>query len=167
MQTPQWFFDLPEGKNLTQAWQQKYGWLGKWSAIATQKLFGKVEVGGDPFVNNPQMFYDIIQRRRNWANASFCCGAGSIHRRDAVMQSALIAFGDNLAQAEESKLTQLKKLTKEQDIDESVVQMVRQDLVEETELTPYKFHVSEDIYTSMVLHGDKNASLEVDLTPSS
>ncbi|REL25336.1 glycosyltransferase [Thalassotalea euphylliae] len=155
VQTPQWFFDLPEGKNLTQAWQQKYGWLGKWIAIITQKLFGKVEVGGDPFVNNPQMFYDIIQRRRNWANASFCCGAGSIHRRDAVMQSALIAFGDNLAQAEESKLTQLKKLTNEQDIDDSVVQMVRQDLVEETELTPYKFHVSEDIYTSMVLHGDK------------
>ena len=25
----------------------------------------------------------------------------------------------------------------------------------ETELTPYKFHVSEDIYTSMVLHEDR------------
>ena len=156
VQTPQWFFDLPEGKNLTQVWQQKYGAFGKWGAISLQKIVGEINVGGDPFVNSPQMFYDIIQRRRNWANASFCCGAGSIHRRDAVMQSALIAFGDHVAAQEEEKVNQLKKLTKEDDVDELVVDSIRQEIVEQTELTPYKFHVSEDIYTSMVLHGDKS-----------
>ena len=42
-----------------------------------------LEIGEDPLVNDPRIFYDILLRRRNWANASFCCGAGSIHRREA------------------------------------------------------------------------------------
>lgn len=38
------------------------------------------------------MFYDVILRRRNWANAAFCCGAASVHRREAVMQAALRSY---------------------------------------------------------------------------
>jgi len=166
VQTPQWFFDLPEGEGLTTAWHKKYGILGKWTAVVIQRCIGRVQVGDDPFVNSPQMFYDIIQRRRNWANASFCCGAGSIHRRDAVMQSALIAFGNDIAQAENDELSKLKKLTKEQEIDDIVVKNIRQELVGQTEVTPYKFHVSEDIYTSMVLHGDKTKQWKSVLHPT-
>jgi len=165
VQTPQWFFDLPKGETLTVSWQKKYGFVGEWLAKSVQRLVGKIQVGGDPFVNNPQMFYDIIQRRRNWANASFCCGAGSIHRRDAVMQSALIAFGNEIEKAEEDKIAEIKNFTKEQSIDESVVDNIRKKVVEETELTPYKFHVSEDIYTSMVLHGDKTKKWKSVLHP--
>ncbi|MBM0271847.1 hypothetical protein JNS94_29555, partial [Klebsiella pneumoniae] len=36
-----------------------------------------------------RLFYDVILRRRNWANAAFCCCAASVHRREAVMQAAL------------------------------------------------------------------------------
>ncbi len=165
VQTPQWFFDLPEGESLTVAWQKKFGLIGKWTAKGVQGVFGQVQVGGDPFVNNPQMFYDIIQRRRNWANASFCCGAGSIHRRDAVMQSALIAFGNEIEKAEKDKINKIKSFTKEKNIDVFVADSIRQDVVKETELTPYKFHVSEDIYTSMVLHSDKTKQWKSVLHP--
>ena len=59
---------------------------------AIQKLVGPVTLGRDPFFNDPRMFYDVILRRRNWANAAFCCGAASIHRREAVMQAALRSY---------------------------------------------------------------------------
>jgi len=155
VQTPQWFFDLPEGKPLNEHWGKRYGILGRYLGVGIQKVFGKITVGDDPFVNDPKMFYDVIQRRRNWANASFCCGAGSIHRRDAVMQSALISFGNELATSEADEIDKLKKITHEEKVDEHVTDMIRNNLAHDTELTPYKFHVSEDIYTSMVLHSDK------------
>ena len=53
---------------------------------------GPLTVGHDPFFNDPKMFYDVILRRRNWANAAFCCGAASLHRREAIMQSALRSY---------------------------------------------------------------------------
>lgn len=85
VQTPQWFYDLPEGTPLPDALR---GWLGRAGWLigrGIEKIAGPIHVGSDPFVNDPELFYQIIQRRRNWANASFCCGAGSIHRREAVM----------------------------------------------------------------------------------
>lgn len=165
VQTPQWFFDIPEGETITESWQRKLGFVGKGAAILLQKIVGPIRVGYDPFVNAPQMFYDVIQRRRNWVNASFCCGAGSIHRRDAVMQSALINFSDNLQASEQETLAKVKKLTKESQLDPLVEESIRTGVLASTELTPYKFHVSEDIYTSMVLHGDQTRTWKSILHP--
>lgn len=165
VQTPQWFFDIPEGHTLTESWQRKLGVVGKYSALFIQKFVGEIRVGYDPFVNNPQMFYDVIQRRRNWVNGSFCCGAGSVHRRDAVMQSALINFSDNLQASELDTLKKVKKLTKEKELDPVVAESIKVGALADTELTPYKFHVSEDIYTSMVLHGDQTRTWKSVLHP--
>jgi len=55
------------------------------------------------------MFYDIIQRRRNWANASFCCGAGSVHRREAVMESALKAYSKSIDKAVNEVMVEISK----------------------------------------------------------
>ncbi|WP_137719654.1 glycosyltransferase family 2 protein [Methylobacillus flagellatus] len=154
VQTPQWFFDLPEGKPLPAALQRRLGRPGYWLGRGVERLIGPIRLGEDPFVNDPKMFYDLIQRRRNWANASFCCGAGSIHRRDAVMEAALKGFADEVERKSQRQLKQMQRLTGEKSADTSTAGLLRQGMAQEEELTPYRFHVSEDIYTSIVLHSD-------------
>ena len=153
VQTPQWFFDLPDGQPLSSV-LARLGKPGKILAKGITRVFGDPVVGEDPYVNDPKMFYDVIQRRRNWANASFCCGAGSIHRREATMQTALINFGNEVSRQAIERSEKLKKLTGESTADEELVTHITQQTLIEEEFTPYKFHVSEDIYTSIELHSD-------------
>lgn len=151
VQTPQWFYDLPEGRSLAAALGRRFGRPGTGLGRAVERLFGPVRLGADPFANDPQMFYDVLQRRRNWANASFCCGAGSLHRREAVMQVALRQFAHQVEDAVTAVTADIPDAEIRADLSEA---MTRQ-LALETEVTPYKFHVSEDIYTSIVLHSDR------------
>jgi len=156
VQTPQWFFDLPEGKPLPLVLKHALGSPGYWCGRMIEKCVGPVKVGADPFGNDPRMFYDVILRRRNWANASFCCGAGSIHRREAVMEAALKAY----SVAIDEQLADLHRKAKLETIPDETIKAdlaaaMREVLVLDTEMTPYKFHVSEDIYTSIVLHSDR------------
>lgn len=154
VQTPQWFFDLPEGQRLPDWLQGKIGRVGYGLGRVVEKVYGPVKLGEDPFVNDPQMFYDVIQRRRNWVNASFCCGAGSIHRREAVMEAALRSYSTQISQSQADIEKQIRKLTKEKTVDKDISANLRQEILFDTDFTPYKFHVSEDIYTSIVLHSD-------------
>ena len=156
VQTPQWFFDIPEGKPLHEAWRKYLGRPGAWLAHGVQKIIGPVRVGEDPLVNDPKLFYDVILRRRNWANAGFCCGAGSIHRREAVMEAALKGYADTVGTALEKQLKAVQKMTgeKTEQLDPLLDKYMRRQLAKEIHMTPYKFHVSEDIYTSIVLHAD-------------
>ncbi|MBT0957979.1 glycosyltransferase [Alphaproteobacteria bacterium KMM 3653] len=101
VQTPHWFYDLPEGE-------------------------GHKRHGRDPLASDPTVFFDIVQRRRNRSGASFCCGAGSIHRREAVFSNALDSA---TRKASPSSLQPLQ---------------------------PFQYHVSEDILTSMHLHASRN-----------
>ncbi len=153
VQTPQWFFDLPEGRPLSDV-LARFGSTGRVVDKFVSRVFGEIVVGEDPFVNDPKMFYDVILRRRNWANASFCCGAGSIHRREATMSTALANFGSAVLSETDKRSSKLKQLTGEAGTDDSVVQHIGQQVFLEREFTPYKFHVSEDIYTSIELHSD-------------
>ncbi|MDP2520883.1 glycosyltransferase family 2 protein, partial [Shimia thalassica] len=124
-----------------------------------------VTVGDDPFVNDPKMFYDVIQRRRNWVNASFCCGAGSIHRREAVMEAALRSFS---AKVEKRTFDQEEIITvssKERVVAPELMEAIKTEAATTEALTPYKFHVSEDIYTSIVLHSDKGRGWKSKLHP--
>jgi cellulose synthase (UDP-forming) len=151
VQTPQWFFDLPAGSRLPEAWGRRLGAVGRLLGRGVEACIGPVTVGADPFVNDPQMFYDVIQRRRGWANATFCCGAGSVHRREAVMEAALKGWVSQV----DAEVRRVKaSLGMEADIHDGLEGAMRRQVALDTELTPYKFHVSEDIYTSIVLHGD-------------
>ncbi|MEO0357504.1 MAG: glycosyltransferase family 2 protein, partial [Pseudomonadota bacterium] len=102
VQTPHWFYDVPDPEP---------------NPSPIKRVFG---LGSDPFMVNPSIFFDVIQRRRDRHGASFCCGAGSVHRRDAICQASL---GSGPIQ--------------------------KQGLG----LQPFHFHVSEDIFTSIKLHG--------------
>ena len=155
VQTPQWFFDLPEGERLPKFLQRKIGKWASYFGAGFEKLYGPVTLGEDPFVNDPQMFYDVIQRRRNWANAAFCCGAGSIHRREAVMEAALRAYAEQITNEQDEVERQIRRMTKEKQVDQKVSDNLRNEILFDTEFTPYKFHVSEDLYTSIVLHSDQ------------
>ncbi|MDA8019498.1 MAG: cellulose synthase catalytic subunit [Thermoanaerobaculia bacterium] len=149
VQTPQWFFDLPEGERLPAILSRFIGRPGSWIGRGIEGLFGPVVIGEDPFANDPQMFYDVILRRRNRANAAFCCGAGSIHRREAVMQVALRSY----VEAVEEKGKRISESIEDEEL-RAQVDLTRLAVLER-EFTPFRFHVSEDLYTSIYLHSDR------------
>lgn len=152
VQTPQWFFDLDEGARLPE-WlssRLRAGALGRRLGELVERVLGPTRVGDDPLGNDPRLFYDVIQRRRNWANASFCCGAGSVHRREAVMEAALKAFAAEVEEAVAPFTAEVSDPALKGDLEAAMVAEAARAI----ELTPYKFHVSEDIYTSIILHSD-------------
>jgi cellulose synthase (UDP-forming) len=165
VQTPQWFYDLPEGEPLTARLKRRFGDRGTKAGSIAERLFGPITLGKDPFVNDPQMFYDIIQRRRNWANASFCCGAGSIHRREAVMEAALRSFGANVEKRTIAIEEEITISSKEPSVSPALMNIIRSEAAAAEVLTPYRFHVSEDIYTSIVLHSDRERGWKSMLHP--
>src|SRR3712207_7809011 len=80
--------------------------------------------------------FDVILRRRNWANASFCCGAGSIHRREAVMEAALRQWSDQVAAAAGRNEQAARRLTGEAAIMDSIGDMMRWQSALEEEFQP-------------------------------
>jgi cellulose synthase (UDP-forming) len=155
VQTPQWFYDLPEGEDLTAKLERRFGGKGGKIGRVFERAFGPVIYGADPYVNDPKMFYDIILRRRNWVNAAFCCGAGSVHRREAVMEAALRSFGEKVEQRSFGVEENITVSSKERVVAPDLLAAIRTESAATEVLTPYRFHVSEDIYTSIVLHSDR------------
>lgn len=152
VQTPQWFFDLPQGISLPEYLQHRWhlGRPGYWCGKAITRLFGPIHVGRDLFGNDPRLFYDVILRRRNAANASFCCGAGSIHRREAIMQGAL----KNWVRESREQARDLSRNIPDLHLRQVFGRTTQQEIARQTPLMPYRFHVSEDIYSGMLLHAD-------------
>ena len=155
VQTPQWFSDIPPGVPLAAQLGRWLGPRGQRFGSWIERRVGPVRIGEDPFANDPQLFYDFILRRRNWANAAFCCGAGSIHRREAVMEGALRAWSNAVASAAARDERAIRQLTGEASLSPAMIDASRWQSAVETQFTPYKFHVSEDIYTSIALHSDR------------
>jgi len=129
VQTPQWFCDLTEGVPLEVSWKKRLGNVGEKGAMIFQKLFGKTVVGKDVFANDPAMFFDVIQRRRNNYNASFCCGATSIHRVSALRRVALRRWAERVLESDN-----------------------KDEAIRDIEVEYICYHTSEDIYTSMLVH---------------
>ncbi len=152
VQTPQWFYDLEVGCALPEwlSTRLRLGRVGQSLGRAVEAVAGEIRIGADLLGNDPTMFFDVIQRRRNWANASFCCGAGSVHRRDAVMETALKSFSDQVESSVDVYAAQIE----DAELRGALADAMTTEAAREVELTPYKFHVSEDIYTSIEMHSD-------------
>jgi cellulose synthase (UDP-forming) len=147
VQTPQWFFDTTESEKLSTILNTKFKTLNKKRGRLINFIFGRTKMNEDIFGNDPRLFYDVILRKRNFYNAAFCCGAGSIHRREAVMSLALKNFAAGIKKLETDMINKNKN---EKEIhDQTNALLLKQ------EITPFKFHASEDIYTSIMLHADK------------
>lgn len=152
VQTPQWFYDTTEAEKLSSVVIEKFRLSGKKTVRLVNFLFGKIKVNEDIFGNDPRLFFDVILRKRNLYNAAFCCGAGSVHRREAIMSLAVKDFAQVIKKMEED-LTHQHKNTRE--INEKTKALLLQQ-----EIIPFKFHASEDIYTSIMLHADKENKWE-------
>ncbi|CAA6816412.1 MAG: Cellulose synthase (UDP-forming) (EC, partial [uncultured Sulfurovum sp.] len=142
VQTPQWFCDLTEGEALEKSWKNKYGKFGEKSAHLVQKFLGKMKTGEDVFANDPAMFFDVIQRRRNNYNASFCCGATSIHRTSALRRVAISRWVDRILEAKD-----------------------RDEAIKKFDVEYISYHTSEDIYTSLLVHAHKQKKYKSVLHP--
>lgn len=143
VQVPHWFYDIPEGQSHADWIRQKLGnrarglapFVTPVLAPALRLLTGRDKIGGDPFLSGSDMFFDVIQRRRNRHHATFCCGAGSIHRTEAVFANALEEQGRSLLRTE-------KRLGRD----------AGRTLLPRLDMQPFRYHVSEDIFTSLQQH---------------
>ncbi|WP_176062274.1 glycosyltransferase family 2 protein [Anaeromyxobacter diazotrophicus] len=152
VQTPQWFYDVSPGTPLPEwlASRLRLGPAGGALGRGIELLLGPITVGGDPLGNDASTFYGVIQASRNWCNAAFCCGAGSIHRREAVMESALKQFAQEVTAA----TRRFADRVPDRALRRPLAAAVAGAAARRTELMPYRFHVSEDIYTSIIVHAD-------------
>lgn len=147
VQTPQWFYDTTEPEKLSDIISTKFRIKKEGVKKGVEKIFGKITVNEDIYGNDPRLFYDAILRKRNYHNAAFCCGAGSVHRREAIMSLAVKDFSEEIRKLEE-ELTILNRSSDE-------IEEKTKKLIIDQEIIPFKFHASEDIYTSIMLHADK------------
>ncbi len=141
VQSPQWFYDLPEGKNLSELLTEKFGATG-YRISKFIPFSANMRFGANIFGTDPNIFYDAILRSRNASNAAFCCGAGSIHRRKAL--TSLI----------ESNTKRLIETDSTLSIEPSFIanQKLYASLPTTEVVGPFVHHISEDIYTSILLH---------------
>jgi cellulose synthase (UDP-forming) len=151
VQTPQWFYDLTEPVRVTTfvRWMLNINEPEKPNLI--DKTIGSIRLGKDVFGNDPQIFYDVIQRRRNNYNAAFCCGAGSIHRRKAILGKAL----DNYVEEVKMHFSEYLKKQKERGASAGGKLERLMKIRKETEVRTFVYHASEDIYTSLFIHADR------------
>lgn len=146
VQTPQWFYDTTEPEPLAEVIKRRFKLSNSFVTKITDRLFGKIMVNEDIYGNDPRLFYDVILRKRNYFNAAFCCGAGSLHRREAVMGLAVKDFANEFHRMETALIHQHR---------DGEIDAQTKAYVLEHDITPFKFHASEDIYTSILLHADK------------
>lgn len=161
VQTPRWFYDLPEGKPFRRWLRHHLGKPGFWIGRSIEALAGPIRIGRDPFANDPRMFYDVVQRRRNWLNASFCCGAGSIHRREALMEAMVKAHAREI----EREVRRFAKGIKDEEIRADFTEVMTRQVAPDTGLRRYKFRICEDLYTSILLHSDRTRKWKSVLHP--
>ena len=150
VQTPQSFYDIDPGVRLPDwlARSARLGRAGRALGRAVEAVIGPVAIGADRLGSDPRAFYHVVQRCRNWCNAAFCCGAGSIHRREAVMEGAVTVFGAAIAAA----VHPITERVPDEALRATLATALASQAARHIELTPYEFHVSEDIYTSIRLH---------------
>lgn len=150
VQTPQWFYDISEPVYLKDFLTKKLGWFGRTTGAGIELIFGKVEIEHDIFGNHPEGFYDGLLRRRNYHNAAFCCGAGSVHRREAVMDLAIKDYAKGVRKELKKKIEAIGHTS----LSEKEILEYKRKSYLDNQLIPFKFHASEDIYTSMMLHAE-------------
>jgi cellulose synthase (UDP-forming) len=152
VQTPQWFYDTSEAQQVSAIINSKFNFKNKIVTGIVNTVFGKIKVNEDIFGNEPRLFYDVILRKRNLYNAAFCCGAGSIHRREAIMYLAVKDFVEEIKKLETDLI--------DRHATSNLILEQKKNLLLKQEIIPFKFHASEDIYTSMMLHADKENKWE-------
>jgi cellulose synthase (UDP-forming) len=149
VQTPQSFYDIDPGVRLPEwlARRPRLGAAGRALGRAVEAVIGPVAIGADRLGSDPRAFYHVVQRCRNWCNAAFCCGRAASTVR-AVMEGAVTEFGAAIAAA----VHPITERVPDEALRATLATALASEAARHIELTPYEFHVSEDIYTSIRLH---------------
>lgn len=147
VQTCHWFYDTTPAVPLHRVVSKFFGVRSEFLKALIRKTCWKMKTGEDIYGSDPRQFYEVILRRRNAHNASFCCGACSVHRREAVMSCAQEAL------EEELDVLYNKEIAEREVASEEERALLKQQLRSGLSLTPFKYHISEDLYTSMAIHG--------------
>ncbi len=141
VQTPHWFYDIPPDRPLEERLAESFPRLGRAVRHLPARL-RRWRGGGDPFGVDGGMFSDVILRQRNRHGAAFCCGAASIHRRRALLEGAFAACRNEAGRVLAGlPLTRPGRALRH-----------RGRLLCLRPLEPFRFHVSEDIFSSIDLH---------------
>jgi cellulose synthase (UDP-forming) len=145
VQTSHWFYDTTEEMPLHQYLCHLLRIRSPLAISILKKLFGRIKTGKDIYGSDPRPFYEILLRGRNYHKAAFCCGAGSVHRRKALLECA-----------EERRRNRCSQLLKEYarknpHATPQMLSLQEKLILSEEELSPFIHHISEDLYTSMVL----------------
>ncbi len=159
VQTCHWFYDTTEALPLSEYIIRSTRIQSRFMQKLIRIIPSKIKTGEDIFGSDPRQFYQVLLRRRNYHNASFCCGAGSIHRREAVHGTALKIFSKTLKTTIGEVGKKYKLLDSEQ------LKKLSGKVLKEVEYTPFMYHASEDLYTSMVIHSDRDNKWESVLHP--
>ena len=146
VQTPQWFYDLTPAEPLGDYLVRLLKVNNKILRGLFSKYLSWIKVNEDIYGNDTQLFYDVILRKRNWFNATFCCGAGSIHRREAVMDFAISEFERTIDQQITGQMINVDSVS---GIKKKIV-----DVFIGSPLTPFAHHASEDLFTSIMMHSN-------------
>jgi len=77
------------------------------------------------------------------------------------MEAALKVYGNHV----HKHVSKLSRAIKDPELKKDFEEEMSRQMAFETELSPYKFHVSEDIYTSIVLHSDRTRNWKSVLHP--
>lgn len=86
------------------------------------------------------------------------------------MEAALKTYALSIDNSVEALMSEVSKVSSKHGgstrLNEKLREAATMQMIHDTELTPYKFHVSEDIYTSIVLHSDHERNWKSVLHPS-
>jgi cellulose synthase (UDP-forming) len=147
VQTTHWFYDTTQPRPLGKVinWRMKV--RNPFLKRNIERVFNRFTIGRDIFGNDPRIFYEIILNGRNCHNAAFCCGAASVHRREAVMDKAVRDFAHEVSQ-------ELKSAQASLPVKPRTPMEILRKVLSKNDIKPFKYHASEDIYTSMILHSD-------------
>ncbi|QJD31471.1 glycosyltransferase [Methylococcus geothermalis] len=156
VQTPHWYCDIPEGAPLGDVLGRRFGPTGFALGRAFEAVAGPVRVGRDPFGSDPSLFFGVIQRRRNRADAAYSCGAGAVYRSDALMDAVDLARARRVGK----EVGRLAKGISDQECRADFVETVTRQAAADAGVAPYHLRESEHFYASVVLHGcrDRNWS---------
>ncbi|WP_277458188.1 MULTISPECIES: glycosyltransferase [Methylococcus] len=149
VQTPQWYDDIPQGVRLADVLGQRFGPMGRAVVNGCEAVAGPVWIGKDPFGSDPALFFDVIQRRRDRANAAYSCGAGAVYRSDALAEAVDLVRVRRVGKA----VGRFAKGIRDQECRADFVESVTRQAAADAGVAPYHLRESEHFYASMALHG--------------
>ncbi|WP_367027510.1 glycosyltransferase [Methylococcus sp. ANG] len=152
VQTPQWYDDIPQGTPLGDVLGRRFGPTGLAVGKACEAAAGPIRIGRDPFGSDPTMFFGVIQRRRDRADAAYSCGAGAVYRSDALAEAVDLARARRVGK----EVGRFAKGISDRECRADFVESVTRQAAADAGVAPYHLRESEHFYVSMVLHGCRN-----------